>query len=84
MLDLLIEGLGLMLIGMAIVFAFLLSLVGVLVLLSEAVKRWGPDEPLPEPLPVVAVSSAPAVDEARRIAAITAAVHSYRQRRRRP
>jgi oxaloacetate decarboxylase (Na+ extruding) subunit gamma len=36
-----------MVIGMTIVFAFLMMLVGLLVLMSKAVARWGPEEPLP-------------------------------------
>lgn len=40
--DLLIEGLWLMAIGLGIVFAFLAMLVGLLVLMSKAVARWGP------------------------------------------
>ncbi len=74
---LLIEGLWLMLIGLAIVFSFLLLLVGLLVLMSKAVARWGPDEPLPATL-VVSHPVAQPRDEPRLIGVIAAAIHQYR------
>jgi oxaloacetate decarboxylase gamma subunit len=40
--DLLLEGVWLMVIGMGIVYAFLLLLVGVLRVLSLGVRRWAP------------------------------------------
>lgn len=79
--DLLIEGLWLMLIGLGIVFSFLLLLVGLLVLMSKAVARWGPDEPLRE-APVVFQQTRQPQDEPHLIGVIAAAVHQYRRRYR--
>jgi oxaloacetate decarboxylase gamma subunit len=79
--DLLVEGLWLMGIGMAIVFAFLLILVGALVLMSQAVTRWAPEERLPAP-PVLDYPTGQAPADDRLIAVITAAVHAYRRRHR--
>lgn len=41
----LLEGVRLMVIGMGIVYAFLLLLVGILRLLSQAIQRWAPEPP---------------------------------------
>ena len=43
----LLEGVRLMVIGMGIVYAFLLLLVGILRLLSQAIQRWAPEPPAP-------------------------------------
>jgi len=74
------EGLALMGLGMGFVFVFLTVLVGVTTLMSKTIGRF-----FPEPI-------APAVRDARAPAArqdddltvvISAAVHRYRQRRKR-
>jgi oxaloacetate decarboxylase gamma subunit len=81
--DLLIEGVWLMGIGLAIVFSFLLILVGMLVLMSKAVLRWGPEDPLPESPPSVPQAAPlPAVEDHRLIAVIAAAIRQHRNRHR--
>jgi oxaloacetate decarboxylase gamma subunit len=76
-LDLLMEGLRLMAIGMGIVFAFLLLLVGVMRAMSALAMRLAPD-------PGLAVggrmSGAAEQGDAELIAVITAAVARYRRR----
>lgn len=79
--DLLVEGLWLTVIGLGIVFSFLLVLVGLLVLMSKAVARWGPDEPLPAN-PAVSHPVTQPQDEPRLIGVIAAAIHQYRRRNR--
>ncbi|MEA3276949.1 MAG: OadG family protein [Pseudomonadota bacterium] len=74
---LLMEGLRLMAIGMGIVFAFLLLLVGVLRVMSLAVMRFAPGEPAPASGPV---SEAPVTD-GELVAVITAAIARYREGR---
>jgi oxaloacetate decarboxylase (Na+ extruding) subunit gamma len=82
--DLLIEGIWLMVIGLAIVFSFLLILVGMLALMSKAVLRWGPEDPLPESLPSVPLAApVPAAGgDHRLIAVIAAAIRQHRSRHR--
>lgn len=79
-LDLLGEGVKLLVIGMTIVFAFLLLLVGSLFLLSALVARLGPK---PQPVEVLPRGEAgrPGAGEAdpRRVAAIAAAIREYRR-----
>ena len=79
--ELVVEGLWLMVIGMSIVFTFLVMLVGVLTLMSKAVARWGPRETLP-----AAIAGGHAVvrpqDDERLIAVIGAAIQAHRRRRR--
>ena len=73
---LLIESLRLMVIGMGIVYAFLLLLVGVLRLMSSLILRLAPEEALPlATTPTQSPSSAP--DDL--IAIIAAAVARYRR-----
>jgi oxaloacetate decarboxylase gamma subunit len=84
--DLLLEGVRLMLIGMGIVFVFLLLLVGLLRALSQAVQRWAPATP---PAPLAVTGAGPAPDPSRAgvntglpgelLAVIAAAVSRYRQ-----
>lgn len=76
--DLLVEGLRLMVIGMGIVFSFLLLLVGVLRLMSAAVVRLSPDA---SRLPVDASADEGEVTDAGVIAVISAAVARYRRDR---
>ncbi len=79
--DLLIEGLWLMAIGLSIVFAFLVTLVGLLVLMSKAVARWGPEETLTATTAGGHAITAPE-DDARLIAVIGAAIQVHRRRHR--
>ncbi|MFB1486183.1 MULTISPECIES: OadG family protein [unclassified Thiocapsa] len=81
--DLLIEGLWLMAIGLGIVFTFLLTLVGLLVLMSKAVARWGPEDALPATR-VAAHTAAPppSADDERLVAVVGAAIRAYRRRHR--
>jgi oxaloacetate decarboxylase gamma subunit len=80
--DLLIEGLRLMAIGMGIVFAFLVLLVGVLRLMSLAAMRLAP-EPLAAQVP--AAGPAPAAgDDPALTAVIGAAITRYRRDHPRP
>jgi oxaloacetate decarboxylase gamma subunit len=77
--EMLVEGVWLMVAGLAIVFGFLLVLVGVLMSMSWAVRRWGPAEPL------VADGSTHgpvtrSEDEVRVAAVIAAAVAAHRRR----
>lgn len=78
----LLEGVRLMVIGMGIVYAFLLLLVGILRLLSQAIQRWAP-----EPPPAPATGAGPGRSGAgvnaeipgELLAVIAAAVSRYRQ-----
>ena len=77
--DLLVEGLWLMGIGMGIVFSFLLILVGTLHLMSKAVARWAPEDALPGTVATAAHTAAErAAGDDRLIAVITAAIHEHR------
>ncbi|WP_296806207.1 OadG family protein [Thiocapsa sp.] len=81
--DLLIEGLWLMVIGLGIVFTFLMALVGLLVLMSKAVARWGPEDVLPATTVAAhAVAPAPPADAERLVAVVGAAIQAYRRRQR--
>ncbi|HAR08247.1 MULTISPECIES: OadG family transporter subunit [Halomonas] len=78
--QLLNEGLSLMALGMGFVFVFLTVLVITTTLMSRVIGRY-----FPEPVPVEApkrgaAPAAPGQDDAV-MAAISAAVHRYRQRR---
>jgi oxaloacetate decarboxylase gamma subunit len=79
--ELVVEGLWLMVIGMTIVYAFLMMLVGFLTLMSKAVARWAPEEPLPA-IPPAAAPTAPATGDARLGAVISAAIQAHRTRHR--
>ncbi len=82
--DLLIEGVGLMVIGMTIVFAFLLLLVGTLFLMSSLVAHLGPKSQPLEALPGGEAREPGAGDEdPRLVAVIASAVSEYHRRRRR-
>lgn len=75
--DLLLDAAGLMLIGMVSVFAFLFVLVLLLQLMSKLLQRYFPAK-LPEKSNKIEHSNngvSPAI-----IAAISAAVHQYRQK----
>jgi oxaloacetate decarboxylase gamma subunit len=75
---LLVESLRLMLIGMGIVFSFLLMLVGILRLMSWVALRLAPVSAAPEPMltPTAAATEPP-------VAVIAAAIARYRARHRR-
>lgn len=79
MTDLFAQGFELMLIGMGVVFAFLLLLVGMVSLMSRLVARFAPDaEPAPaRPAAPAATSPAAAVDR-RTLAVIREAVARHR------
>lgn len=75
--DLLLEAAGLMLIGMVTVFTFLFMLVLLLQLMSKVIQRYFPVK-MPEKsnkIEHTADGVSPAI-----IAAISAAVHQYRQK----
>ena len=78
--ELMVEGLRLMVIGMGIVFVFLIVLVALLRLMSLVAGRLAPAAPvaLPEPVP----ASAPGAPDQTLVAVITAAIHRYRRARR--
>ena len=78
--DLLKEALGLMVIGMGIVFAFLLLLVGVMRVMSAAAMHFAP-----EPQPVTADSAQASGDiaDAELVAVISAAIARFRAGRNR-
>jgi oxaloacetate decarboxylase gamma subunit len=82
--ELLLEGLRLMLIGMGIVFAFLLMLVGVLRLMSRFAKRLAPETHAAAaagyPIPP---GPAGQLDQVELVAVLSAALHRYRKDRRR-
>jgi len=80
--DLLVEGLWLTGIGLAIVFAFLLILVGLLTLMSKALTRWAPQDAQPA-YPAASTDLAPSLGDERLIAAIAAGVHEHRKWHRR-
>jgi oxaloacetate decarboxylase (Na+ extruding) subunit gamma len=75
--EMLLEGLTLLAIGMGIVFAFLLLLVGALTLMARVVERLGGE---PSPQPASAGSSQSIIDEVEVVAAISAAIALYRAR----
>lgn len=74
---LLMEGLGLMAVGMSIVFAFLLLLVGMLFAMSWLAARLSPAPAMPEPAGSGAESAAAQAGADRRRAAVIAAVLRY-------
>jgi oxaloacetate decarboxylase (Na+ extruding) subunit gamma len=74
MLELITAGVELMLVGMTIVFVFLVMLIGAVNVMSTIVQRFFP-EPREVLLPIVK-----STDESVTIAAISAAVHQYRSK----
>lgn len=78
--DLLMEGLRLMGIGMGIVFAFLLLLVGVMRIMSGAVGRFAPSS---TPAGAAGGPMSGELPDAELVAVISAAVARYRRERRR-
>jgi oxaloacetate decarboxylase gamma subunit len=82
--ELLLDGLRLMLIGMGIVFAFLLLLVAVLRVMSGFAKRVGPEPPAAEALsPGIGRGYPVQPDQGELPAVIAAAIARYRSDRRR-
>lgn len=73
---LLSQGIELMLVGMGVVFAFLVMLVGAVSLMSRLVARFAPDAPVVMPRAAV-MTAAPAVDD-RTLAVIREAVSRHR------
>jgi oxaloacetate decarboxylase gamma subunit len=80
--SLLIEGVWLMLMGMTIVFVFLFLLVGLLLSMSWAIRRWGPVEPVAAVAQRQGVPAAIGTD-APIAAVIAAAVQAHRRRSQR-
>ncbi len=76
MAELMNSGVELMIVGMGIVFLFLTMLVITINLMSSIVQRFFPDVPKTK-LPSPSVSSGP---DKSTVAAITAAVHQYRDK----
>ncbi|NRQ43828.1 OadG family protein [Rheinheimera sp. YQF-2] len=74
--ELMLEAANLMLIGMAAVFAFLLLLVLLVQLLSSVMQRYFPVKPVEKP--AISDTTAKGLNPAV-VAAITTAVHQYRQ-----
>lgn len=74
--ELMATGLQLMLLGMGIVFGFLVLLVVMLKLMSRLAARF-PDAPAPTPAPVSAAPE-PGATDATLIAVVSAAVTRYR------
>jgi oxaloacetate decarboxylase gamma subunit len=79
--ELIVEALRLMGIGMGIVFAFLLLLVGVLRLMSAAVARYAP--PPPALVSDAGRGGADAAADGELVAVISAAIARYRRARTR-
>ena len=75
--ELMASGLEIMLIGMGIVFAFLTMLVVLVNLMTKILQRFFPEESLTG---VPLVSASTSHTDAGVIAAITAAVHQYRNK----
>jgi oxaloacetate decarboxylase gamma subunit len=75
MTEMMSNGVELMFAGMGIVFLFLTMLVGAINLMSSLVQRFFPDMPVMGIMPAV-----PSGIDKTIIAAISAAVHQYRQK----
>jgi oxaloacetate decarboxylase gamma subunit len=81
--EMLLEGLRLMLIGMGIVFAFLLTLVAVLRLMSRFVKRFAPEPHAAAPVgPLTPPGPAEPLGQGELVAVLAAAVCRYRKEHR--
>jgi sodium pump decarboxylase gamma subunit len=78
--ELLIEGAWLMVAGLTIVFGFLFVLVGVLMVMSWAVRRWGPIDPSLVAPGSTPLPAAPSDEDGRITAAIAAALAAHRRR----
>lgn len=76
----LVEGLRLMLIGMGIVFSFLLLLVGLLRLMSSLAQRLAPAEVAPQAAAAAVPRPAEFGDQGELVAVISAAVARWRSR----
>jgi len=74
--DLVGEGLKFMVLGMTIVFVFLLVLVQVIKLQAKIINKF-----FPEKAPEVISSTSNTIDDAHHIAAITAAITEFRKKR---
>lgn len=79
--ELLLAGAKLMLIGMSIVFLFLMLLVWVIDTAARLIQRYSPDEPgLLQPESGVSAPSVSGEADAEIVAAIAAAIHRYQNK----
>jgi len=69
--NLVLEGMKFMVLGMSIVFLFLLLLIASMNVLSKVVHRYFPEPRTPES----GVGGTPAADKLKKVAAIAAAIH---------
>lgn len=74
--NLLVESVKFMVLGMGVVFLFLIILVQVVNLQAKIISKYFPDE---EPSAAPAAPSSPDSDESARVAAIIAAVTEFRK-----
>jgi oxaloacetate decarboxylase gamma subunit len=79
MAELMSSGIELMFAGMGIVFLFLTMLVVAINLMSSAVQRFFPEAP---PAPVISPPVTGGAPDKATVAAISAAVHQYRNKQR--
>jgi oxaloacetate decarboxylase gamma subunit len=71
--NLVVEGLKFMMLGMGIVFLFLVLLIIAMNVMSKIVHRY-----FPEPQTAETGTPAPAADKLKRVAAIAAAIHHHK------
>ncbi|MFK5948870.1 MAG: OadG family protein [Methylococcales bacterium] len=77
MTEMMTAGIELMFIGMGIVFAFLALLIAMINIMTAIIQRFFPEEPITATVPSSALTSH---TDAGTIAAISAAVHKYRNK----
>jgi oxaloacetate decarboxylase gamma subunit len=70
--NLVVEGAKFMVLGMSIVFLFLVLMIFAMNVMSKVIHRY-----FPEPLPTPAKPAAPAADKLKKVAAIAAAIHHH-------
>lgn len=73
--NLVIEGLKFMVLGMSIVFLFLVLMIVAMYTMSKIVRRY-----FPEPQAASPKAVAPAVDTLKKVAAIAAAIHHHKDK----
>ena len=72
--NLVAEGLKFMVLGMSIVFLFLVLMIFAMNVMSKIIHRYFPE---PQAAPTKTSSSAPAGDKLKKVAAIAAAIHHH-------